>query len=105
MNETEFAALSGEIFSRIEQCLEDCHADLDFELAAGGILEIEFADGGKIVINRHVVSREIWVAAKTGGFHFRYAGGVWRDTRDDEELLTKLSRLVSAQAGEAVSFA
>lgn len=103
MNETEFAALSGEMLARIERALEASSADLDFELAAGGVLEIEFADGSKIIVNRHAVAQEIWVAAKSGGFHFRHDGAAWRDTRDGEELLAKLSRLASAQAGEPVT--
>lgn len=105
MNETEFAALSGLALEKIEQGLEASGADLDFELAAGGVLEIEFADGSKIIVNRHAVAQEVWVAAKSGGFHFRYDGAVWRDTRDGEELMTKLSRLATAQAGEPVPLA
>lgn len=105
MNETEFAALSSVALEKIEHGLEASGADLDFELAAGGVLEIEFADGSKIIVNRHSVAQEIWVAAKSGGFHFRYDGLVWRDTRDGEELMVKLSRLATAQAGEPVALA
>ena len=46
------------------------------------MLEIEFADGSKIIVNRHGAAREIWVAARSGGFHFRWDGAAWRDTRD-----------------------
>ena len=102
MNDAEFATLSGAALDKIEQRLEASGADLDFDLAAGGVLEIEFADGSKIIVNRHAVAQEIWVAAKSGGFHFRHDGEVWRDTRDGEELMLKLSRLATAQAGEAV---
>jgi CyaY protein len=102
MNETEFATLSGLALEKIEQGLEASGADLDFELAAGGVLEIEFADGSMIIVNRHAVAQEVWVAARSGGFHFRHDGAVWRDTRDGEELMEKLSRLVTAQAGEPV---
>jgi len=105
MNDTEFAALAGVALDRIEQGLEACDADLDFQLAAGGVLEIEFADGSQIIVNRHAVAQEIWVAAKSGGFHFRHDGSLWRDTRDGEALMGKLSRLVSAQAGETVVLA
>ena len=102
MNDAEFATLSGAALDRIEQQLEASGADLDFDLAAGGVLEIEFADGSKIIVNRHGVAQEIWVAAKSGGFHFRHDGEVWRDTRDGEELMVKLSRLATAQAGAPV---
>jgi CyaY protein len=102
MNDAEFATLSGAALDRIEQRLEASGADLDFDLAAGGVLEIEFSDGSQIIVNRHAVAQEIWVAAKSGGFHFRHDGDVWRDTRDSEELMVKLSRLATAQAGEPV---
>ncbi len=105
MNETEFAAAADEMLARIEHALEASGADVDFELAAGGVLEIEFADGSKIIVNKHGIAREIWVAARSGGFHFRHDGTCWRDTRDGEELLAKLSRLASGQAGEPVPLA
>jgi CyaY protein len=102
MTETEFATLSGAALEKIEHGLEASGADLDFELAAGGVLEIEFVDGSKIIVNRHAVAQEIWVAAKSGGFHFRYDGARWCDSRDGEELMEKLSRLASAQAATPV---
>jgi CyaY protein len=103
MDDKEFNALADGVLARIETALEASDADLDFELAAGGVLEIEFADGSKIIVNRHGVAREIWVAARAGGFHFRWDGTSWRDTRDGAELMEKLSTLASQQAGETVS--
>ncbi len=103
MDDSEFNTLAGQALTRIDAALEACDADLDFELAAGGVLEIEFADGSKIIVNRHGVAKEIWVAAKAGGFHFRWDGAAWRDTRDQGELMEKLSVLASQQAGETVT--
>ena len=67
-----------------------------------GILEIECADGSKLIVNRHVPNREIWVAARSGGFHFRADGGAWRDTRSGKELAALLTGLLRDQAGLAV---
>ncbi|MDR1996576.1 iron donor protein CyaY [Azonexus sp.] len=103
MDDREFGSQADAVLARIEAALEASGAAVDFELAAGGVLEIEFADGSKIIVNRHGVTREIWVAARAGGFHFRWDGGVWRDTRDGCELFDKLSQLVSQQAGELIS--
>ncbi|QKV58089.1 MAG: iron donor protein CyaY [Dechloromonas sp.] len=105
MEDREFNTLADAALARIEAALEATGADIDFELAAGGVLEIEFADGSKIIVNRHGVAREIWVAARAGGFHFRWDGLAWRDTRDGVELLIKLSALASQQAGEVVNLA
>lgn len=103
MDDKEFNRLADALLARIEELLEASGADLDFELRHGGVLEIEFADGSKIIVNRHAVAKEIWVAAKSGGFHFRYQGSIWVDTRDGDELFSKLSLLVSYHAGEQIS--
>jgi CyaY protein len=94
MDETEFAAAAERTLARIERALEESGVDADVELKEGG--------GSRMVINRHGAAREIWVAARSGGFHFRWDGAVWRDTRDGAELFAALSRLVSAQAGQPV---
>jgi CyaY protein len=105
MNDTEFEALAGDALQRIERALEASGLDADWELKEGGVLEVEFADGTKIIVNRHGAAREIWVAARAGGFHFRWDGVKWRDSRDGTELFAALSRLVSAQSGSAVILA
>ena len=93
------------IESALEKAQEAEVADFDFELKPGGIIEIEFADGSKIIINRHAAAREIWLAARSGGFHFRWDGAQWRGTRDGEELLAAISRCASQQAGTAIALA
>jgi CyaY protein len=102
MNESEFEALAGAALEKIERALEASGVEADFELKAGGVLEIEFDDGSKIIVNRHGAAREIWVAARSGGFHFRWDGAAWRDTREGNELFAALSRLVSQQGGQSV---
>ncbi|HEX5769266.1 MAG TPA: iron donor protein CyaY, partial [Burkholderiales bacterium] len=99
---SEFEALAGGALRRIETALEASGIDADFELKEGGILEIEFEDGAKMIVNRHGAAREIWVAARSGGFHFRWDGAAWRDTRSGEELFAALSELLSRQLGRRV---
>ena len=82
----------------IAAALDAGDADVDWTLN-DGVLTIDCGTGGKIIVNRHQPSREIWVAAKSGGFHFRGQGGKWRDTRDETELGAALSQLLRAQAG------
>ena len=102
MNEQEFNTLAEAMLARIDSALEACGGDFDWELKPGGILELDFANGSKIIINRHGAAREIWVAAKSGGFHFRPAGESWVDTRDGSDLLAALARCISAQSGETI---
>src|SRR3979490_94608 len=102
MDETKFIALAEQALERIEASLEECGVDADVELKPGGVIEIEYADGSRMVINRHAAAREIWVAAPSGGFHFRWDGAAWRDTREGTELFAALSKIVSTQSGQAV---
>ncbi len=105
MEESAFNALAEAELARIESAFEDCGAEIDIEPKPGGILELEFDNGSKMIINRHTTAREIWVAAKSGGFHFRPQDGGWVNTRGGGDLWAMLATLASEQACEAVSLA
>lgn len=106
LSESEFEALAegalGALERAFERVIEAGALDADLERKGSGVLEIEFDNGTKMVINRHGAAREIWVAAKSGGFHFRHDGTAWRDTRDGGELFAAVSRLASSQSGTPV---
>src|SRR2546429_4514575 len=102
MNPSEFDSLADAMMERIARAVEESGADCDCEPKDAGVLELEFADGSRIVVNRHSAAREIWVAARSGGYHFRWNGSGWVDTRGGGELLAALSKLVSEQSKRAV---
>ncbi len=103
MTENEFNELADAIFARIEHTLDSCDADIDYD-SHGAVLEIEFADGSQLVVNRHAPNREIWLAARSGGFHYAFQGGRWLSQRDGSELLAKLGELVQLGSGERLDF-
>ena len=104
IEESQFKAQAEATLEKIESALDEAAPDFDYEMQPGGILELEFDNGSKIIINRHTAAREIWVAAKSGGFHFRPEGGKWVNTRTGEELFAALSRRIGEQGGEEVRF-
>ena len=102
MNESDFHREVDAVLARIEAGIEACEAlDVDLE---SGILTVTCPDASRVIVNRQTPNREIWVAARSGGFHFRNVGGEWRDTRSGEELFASLTRIVSSQSGEDVGF-
>ena len=103
MDDADFNALADAELERLENRLEQCCADFDYEVKPGGVLELEFDNGTKIIVNRHTAAREIWLAAKSGGFHFRPVDGRWLGTRDGVDFYVVLSRCMSEQSGESVS--
>jgi CyaY protein len=97
MTESEFHAAADAVLARIESSLENEEGvDVDLE---SGILTVTSDDGAKIIVNRQTPNREIWVAARSGGFHFRWREGEWRDTRSNDELFASLARVIEAQCG------
>ena len=106
ITDTAFIAATDEVLARIGQALDDALAasDLDVDWHINeGILEIECEDGSSVIVNRHAPNREIWVAARSGGFHFRADGGLWRDTRSARELAHALADILAEQAGLALA--
>ena len=103
MTESEYNELAVVVFIRIEKTIDASGADIDCNLN-GPVMELEFLSGSKIIINRHTINQDIWLAAKTGGYHFEYAQGQWISHRDNCELFNKLSELVKLGAGEFLTF-
>jgi CyaY protein len=109
MTESEFLNLAEQALNGIENSLETAAqtSDLDVECSrSGNVLQIECIESGsKIIINSQAPMQEIWVAARSGGFHYKYDGSIWRNTRDGSELFAVLSAIVSEQAGVQVTLA
>jgi CyaY protein len=98
MSSADFEARAQAALERLRGTLES-DPDLDVEEKADGVIEVCFDDDSKIIVNRHSAAQEIWVAARSGGFHFRWDGSAWRNTRDGSELFSTLDSLVAAQRG------
>jgi len=103
MNESEFNALAEATLLSIEQQVEDADTELDFEMSSG-ILTLTAENGSKIIINRQVATLEIWVAARSGGFHLGRQDDVWFCQSTGETLQELLARVVVEQGGEKISF-
>jgi CyaY protein len=106
ITESEFIAAAdralADIGSALDAAVTRSAVDLDWGLN-DGILQIECEDGSKLIVNRHVPNREIWVAARAGGYHYRPRDGQWRDTRSGDELGAALAALVQAQSGLTIA--
>jgi CyaY protein len=106
LTDHEYRAFSSAVLAGIEatvdRLLEDDVIDIDTH-RTGGLLELAFPAGSKIVVNTQPPLHELWLAARAGGYHFRYVGGAWRE-REGREFFDLLSRLASEQAGKALRF-
>jgi CyaY protein len=107
MSETEFLDLAEQTLDTIEAAIDRLGDEdvLDVECKrSGNVLEIEFvANGSKIIVNSQAPLQEMWVAARSGGFHYKRVDGQWRNTRDNTELFAALSQIASEQGGAQVT--
>jgi CyaY protein len=110
IDDKQFYQLGSNVLQSIEVALEaaddELDLDLDVERQGGNVINIRFQDKSVIVVNTQPPLHEIWVAAKSGGYHYRWAGTMaqplWLDTKTGRELLSDLSEFASTQAGQTV---
>jgi len=106
MTETEFLALIDQVLESIESQADDWAASLDVDVEtsrSGNVLTLVFEDDTHVVVNSQAAMQELWVAARSGGFHYRYDGQHWNDTRGGPQLPDALSQICSAAAGVPVT--
>lgn len=104
MNELEFQEIAEQTIEDIQNAIDNSGADIDYD-EIGGVLTLEFEDGSKIIFSKQAAMNQLWMAAKSGGFHFRYdkEDKQWIcDSGDNEEMYKMLSRLSSEQSGEEI---
>jgi CyaY protein len=107
LTDAEYHRLTDAILAAIEAAvdrwLQDDVIDIDTH-RTGGLLELEFPGGSKIVVNTQPPLHELWLASRSGGYHFRHDAGRWLDTREGAEFFEVLSREASAQGGRPLRF-
>ena len=96
------SALLARIEATIDAWLQDDVIDID-GARTGGLLELSLPDASKLVVNTQPPLHEVWLAARAGGYHFRWVDGRWLD-REGQEFFEVLSRCASAQAGQPLDF-
>ncbi len=107
MTDLEFLDRAEIVLKAVEACCdrnnEETEADIDNQ-RVGGMITLVFANRSQIVINLQKPLHEIWLAAKSGGYHYKYVGTAWSDTKGQGEFFDSLSRFASEQAGQALAF-
>lgn len=96
------AVLAG-VEAQVDAWLEADVVDIDTQ-RNGGVLELTFPNDTKIVLNSQPPLQELWLAARSGGLHYKWHGSHWRGTRDGTDLFDDLSTCAGEQAGQPLRF-
>ncbi len=107
MTDTEYQDLAESLLRSIELACDRINDQTDADVdnqRVGGMITMTFANGSQIIVNLQKPLHEVWLAARAGGFHYRYDGAAWMDTKGQGEFLAHLSRFASEQSGQALNF-
>ena len=107
MTDLEFMDRAEALLSALEHGCDRINDDTDCDLDSqrtGGMVTVTFAGGSQIIVNLQKPLHEVWLAARSGGYHYRFVDGQWRDTKNGGEFFADLSRCASEQAGQALRF-
>ncbi|WP_374521076.1 iron donor protein CyaY [Hydrogenophaga sp.] len=107
MTDTEYQDRAEALLKAVELACdrlnEATDADIDNQ-RVGGMITLTFANRSQIIINLQKPLHEVWLAARAGGFHYKFDGAAWVDTKGNGEFFANLSRYASEQAGLTLSF-
>lgn len=103
MNDTEFHQLVDSQMETIEEMIDESGADVDYE-TSGNVMTLEFEDRSQIIINRQEPMHEIWLASKSGGFHFQWKDEQWVCSKTDKELIDMVKEECEKHAGEEIEW-
>ena len=107
MTDLEFLDRAERLLKAIESCCDNINALSDADIdnqRVGGMVTLVFTDGSQIVVNLQKPLHEVWLASKSGGYHFRFDQGLWLDTKGQGEFFAQLSQDASAQSRQALVF-
>ncbi|MFT4720770.1 MAG: CyaY protein [Candidatus Azotimanducaceae bacterium] len=103
MQDNEYSDRVDTIFTTLEDQLDEHPADLDVEVS-GSVMTIIFPNQSQVILSRQIANQEIWVAAKSGGFHLHLdVNDSWQCRTTGEDLAALLSRAFTEQLSESVT--
>ena len=107
MTDLQYQNQAESVLKAIEQACDQLNDESDVDIdnqRTGGMVTLTFSNHSQIIINLQKPLQEIWMAARAGGFHYKFNGGQWLDTKDKHDFFVNLSRYASEQAGQPLVF-
>ena len=107
MTDLEYMDQAERLLTQVEASCDRINDETDADIdnqRVGGMVTLTFANRSQIIINLQKPLHEVWLAARSGGYHYKFDGLHWQDTKGQGEFWDSLSRYASAQAGQAMRF-
>lgn len=107
MNDLEYLGTAEALLLAVEQTCDRINDETDADIDAqrvGGMVTLTFSNRSQIIINLQPPLHEVWLAAKSGGYHYKFDGQAWRDTKTGNDFYADLTRDATVQSGMKLAF-
>ncbi len=107
MTDLEFLDHAERLLQAVELACDRMNDEADVDIdnqRVGGMITLTFANRSQIIINLQKPLHEVWLAARSGGYHFKFDGQAWQDTKGHGEFFQRLTQDASQQTGQAITF-
>ena len=107
MNDLEYLGAAEKLLLAVEQTCDRINDDTDADIDAqrvGGMVTLTFPNRSQIIVNLQPPLQEVWLAARSGGYHYKFDGQCWRDTKTGNDFYADLTRDASAQSGMKLAY-
>jgi CyaY protein len=105
MTDQEFLDHAEHLLTQIELAcdhLNDSTAlDIDNQ-RVGAMITLTLSNKSQIVINLQKPLHEVWLATRSGGYHYKFQDASWIDTKGQGEFWHQLQTDLSAQSGAPI---
>lgn len=107
MTDLEYQDVAEALLARVEATCDRLNDETDADIdnqRTGGMVTLTFANGSQIIVNLQRPLHEVWMAARAGGFHYKFDGTRWMDTKGNGEFFDNLERYAGEQGGQPMAF-
>ncbi len=107
MTDLEFLDHAERLLQAVELACDRMNDEADVDIdnqRVGGMITLTFANRSQIIINLQKPLHEVWLASRSGGYHFKFDGQAWQDTKGHGEFFQRLTQDASQQTGQAITF-
>jgi len=107
MTDNEFMDQAERLLQQLEKVCDQLNEQADIDIdnqRVGSMVTLIFPNRSQLVVNLQKPLHEVWLAAQSGGYHYRFDGASWQDTKGQGEFWDQLTQDASRQFGAALNF-
>jgi CyaY protein len=107
MTDSEFMDQAESLLQQLETACDRLNERSDIDIdnqRVGGMVTLTFPNRSQLIVNLQKPLHEVWLAAQSGGYHYRFDGAAWQDTKGQGEFWQQFTSDAQRQFGAPLNF-